>query len=284
MTPSPRWPVWSINKARTMLDAALTYARVGVPVFPVESRGKVPLVPNGFYAATCEQTTIRQWWHSFPDANIGMPTGPPSGCWVLDVDPRHGGLESFARLQHDVEVPLYATLTQFTGGGGVHLCYGMRDDVQLSNAVKFAGYPGLDLRIAGGYIVVAPSRHKSGGLYRWQNGLPLLPFPMVLVERWRAYQQRSVAPPPSTSHRISLGNRKTDPEYWLRCALKYGLPGCRHNYALFLACHLLDDAGMTPEEAKAYMVTYAQQVPQDGNDLFSSEEALSCLGWAARRR
>ena len=298
----PSWslsPVWCFNEARSMGEAALAYGQVGLPVFPVEPRGKAPLVPRGVYAATCDPITIQRWWQRYPKANIGMPTGQPSSCWVLDVDPRHGGLHSLEQLQRDAlpgspapAASLHATRIQLTGGGGVHLCYGLRQDldVQFSNTVSFAGYPGLDLRVGGGYIVVAPSQHKSGEWYRWQSDLPLLPFPTLLVERWRAHRQRLFAQPLSgphtTSSRSSHGREacETDPGYWLRCAVKYGLPGQRHNYALFLAYHLLDSVGFTPEEAEAYLVAYAQQVPQSSDDSFSIEEALGCLTSVARKR
>ena len=311
---SPLWtlaPVWSFNEAATLGEAAASYARVGAPVFPLERGGKSPLVPRGVYAATCDPDVIQRWWRRWPDANIGVPMGKPSGCWALDVDPRHGGLESLKHhgrdpllsWEHIPEAELHATRVQLTGGGGVHLCYQMRplDGVQLSNATGFAGYPGLDLRVSGGYIVVAPSRHKSGSIYRWGNDLPLLPFPELLVERWRAHRQRAFARPSlsssgafSTRSRprvyprpdvpdVSCDHRECDPEYWLRCALRYGRAGCRHNYALFLAFHLIDDVGMVPEEAEAYLVRYAHQVPQDDHP-FPVAEALACLYDAAKRR
>ena len=303
----PLWslsPVWCFNEAPSLGEAALAYARVGLPVFPLEPEGKVPLVPRGVYAATCEPGIIRRWWQRHPDANIGVPTGAPSESWVLDVDPRHGGLDSLEKLPRDAlelacppvhDPPLHATRVQLTGGGGVHLWYRLRTDldVQLSNMVAFAGYPGLDLRVGGGYIVVAPSRHRSGGVYRWQNDLPLVPFPKLLVERWRVHRQRAFARPsfspraghagPFRSSPSREGEREADPEYWLRCALKYGVPGQRHNYASFLACHLLDSVGMAPDEAEPYLVAYATQVPQDG-DPFTIEEALECLQWAATGR
>jgi hypothetical protein len=39
----------------SMLDAALSYARLGIPVFPCHQGNKKPLVKNGFYAATKDQ-------------------------------------------------------------------------------------------------------------------------------------------------------------------------------------------------------------------------------------
>lgn len=292
-------PPWWFNEAPSLLEAALTYARAGLPVFPVEPRGKAPLVPRGVYAATCDQRIIRQWWHRWPAANIGMPTGRPSGCWVLDVDPRHGGLKSLDLLLRDGQAStafpssaLSPTRVQLSGGGGLHLWYSLRTDldgVQFSNISGFAGYPGLDLKVAGGYVIAAPSRHHSGACYRWGNETAPLPFPDLLVERFRAHRQRELArppiaaftsPPPACQPGIE---RERDPDYWLRCALKYGVPGRRNTYAYFLACHLLDDVGMTPEAAEPYLLAYAQQVPQVASDYFGREEALSCLRSAARR-
>src|SRR5260370_35369360 len=71
-------------------EAALAYARVGLPVFPL--RGKLPLVPHGLDDASVDAAVIKRWWRRWPDANIGIPTGPPSGWVALDIDPRHGGV------------------------------------------------------------------------------------------------------------------------------------------------------------------------------------------------
>lgn len=298
----PDWssPIERWNEAPSLMEAALAYADAGIPVFPLEERGKAPLVPRGLYAATCDPEQIRHWWRRFPRANIGMPTGRPSGCWVLDIDRRHDGFTSLELLgRHALEKgwvredqqAWHTTRVQLTGGGGAHLCYGLRRDLDMhfSNAVRFAGYPGLDLRVAGGYVVVAPSCHRSGERYRWLNTLPLLPFPDVLVDAWRAYRQRAFVPPPASpsaspssfaEHRTQ---READPEYWLTRAVKYGRPGCRRAYGLFLAFHLIDDVGMALADAEGYLVRYAEQVPQIDHP-FSVAEALDCLYGAAKVR
>lgn len=300
----PRWslvPIGWLNDA-SLPEAALAYARAGLPVFPLKPRSKIPMVPRGVYAATCDLDRVQHWWQATPRANIGMPTGQPSGCWVLDVDPRHQGLESLARLHANpwhlpADVPLYDTRAQLTGGGGVHFCYRLRADldVQFTNTTSFAGYAGLDLRVGGGYIVVAPSQHQNGDYYRWHNDLALLPFPRLLVEAWRIHRQRELAQPAPFSSRAPRSpsswwrEREADPEYWLTCALNYGQYGSRHRYALFLAYKLLDDVGLPPEEAEPYLVEYAQQVPQDGLEVppeerWGIEEALDCLMYVARKR
>jgi len=70
----------------TMLDAALEYARHGIPVFPLVPKGKAPLTAHGFKDATDDEAKIRAWWTATPDANIGMPTGLVTRRSVLDED------------------------------------------------------------------------------------------------------------------------------------------------------------------------------------------------------
>ena len=69
-----------------MLGAALAYAGRGLPVFPCNPATKRPLTANGFKDAAADEQTIRAWWSRWPQAMIGVPTGSPSGGWVLDVD------------------------------------------------------------------------------------------------------------------------------------------------------------------------------------------------------
>ncbi|MFO0932928.1 MAG: bifunctional DNA primase/polymerase [Planctomycetota bacterium] len=95
-----------------MLDAALAYARAGLPVFPIAPGGKLPAIPSahpkgdpqrglchgecgrdghGFHDATTDETRIRAWWETWPDANIGLRAGEASGFDVVDLDTQKGG-------------------------------------------------------------------------------------------------------------------------------------------------------------------------------------------------
>src|SRR5690349_17712054 len=67
------------------LKAALEYAARGIPVFPCRRETKRPRTPHGFLDATTETAVIERWWRRWPDAMIGMPTGPASGIAVLDL-------------------------------------------------------------------------------------------------------------------------------------------------------------------------------------------------------
>ena len=67
-----------------LLDAALWYAGRGWHVLACEPGGKRPIVPAWQVNATTDPDTIREWWHSTPDANVGLLCGPTFD--VLDIE------------------------------------------------------------------------------------------------------------------------------------------------------------------------------------------------------
>ncbi|THJ19723.1 bifunctional DNA primase/polymerase, partial [Candidatus Frankia alpina] len=78
--------------------AALYYAGLGWPVVPVAPPGaavarpgKQPLVRDWPAAASTAVGQIQDWWERWPDANIGIVTGPRSGLGILDLDVDKGG-------------------------------------------------------------------------------------------------------------------------------------------------------------------------------------------------
>ena len=156
--------------------AATTYAsRYGWRVFPVAAMGKVPLTKDGFKSATSDLDQIAEWWERWPEANLGIATGPLSGVWVLDVDDLDG-LDSMV-AEHG-ELP--HTLTAQTGSGGQHWWF-THPDEQIANRAGF--WPGLDVRGEGGYVVVPPSLHPNGNAYVWlTSGVKPVPAPDWLVD------------------------------------------------------------------------------------------------------
>ena len=151
---NPAWP--------PLLDAALHYATLNLPVFPCVPRGKNPAVARGFYSATTNPETIRRFW-SVRDRNVAIPTGAISGFWVLDIDPDHCGDASIDALQakHGTLPP---TREVITGGGGRHLWFRYTGPIQSSEG-RVA--PGIDVRGDGGYVVAPPSIHQNGRAYAW---------------------------------------------------------------------------------------------------------------------
>ena len=71
----------------SLKDWALYYAEKGLAVFPLEERGKRPITKNGCKAATTNKEQIAEWWSCYPNSNIGIATGRPSGgLVVIDLD------------------------------------------------------------------------------------------------------------------------------------------------------------------------------------------------------
>ncbi len=185
--PEP-WP--SDSKRPSMLAAALTLARKGHPVFPLyepagtgcscddprcEHVGKHPRCAHGFKDATTDEEQIREWWASWPNANIGMPTGQQAGILALDVDPRHHGVESFYRLQEE-HGRLPETAQNRTGGGGFHLFFAYPSNgARIKSKNDFR--PGIDIKADGGFVVMPPSRHQDGRRYSLEVNAPLACLP-----------------------------------------------------------------------------------------------------------
>ncbi|MBI5445867.1 MAG: bifunctional DNA primase/polymerase [Deltaproteobacteria bacterium] len=147
-----------------LLAEALAYAGAGIPVFPCRPNGKEPLTGRGFLDASTDPEQIRAWWQRWPDANIGIPTGDPSGWLVVDLDRKPGadGVAELQRLQEQ-NGPIPHTACARTGGGGLHLIFRHPGGIRSRTGVR----PGIDVRGDGGYIVAPPSVHASGRRYEW---------------------------------------------------------------------------------------------------------------------
>ena len=182
-----------------MVTFALAYAGIGWAVFPVWwirdgacacgdpaciSPGKHPLgklVPNGLLDASTDSRIITAWWAACPLANIAVATGANSRCFAIDDDPRKGG-DAVLKDYEAKHGKLPQTVTQITGGGGRHLLFA-HPGRKVKTAIDVLG-PGVDVRGDGGYIVVAPSLHVSGGRYEWQHACGRTQLAIAVAPDW----------------------------------------------------------------------------------------------------
>jgi Bifunctional DNA primase/polymerase, N-terminal len=183
-----------------LLDAALSYAARGIPVYPVHwprptpsraslacscPRGpgcdrpaKHPLLRHGVKEATTDPDRIGRWWRRWPAANLGLATGVVFDA--LDVD-GPAGLAALHQLQEAVALRLPGPLVA-TGGGGWHHWF---RPTGLGNRPPH-GLAHVDWRGRGGCVLAPPSRHISGRSYRWLVSLDqasLAEVPAVLRAR-----------------------------------------------------------------------------------------------------
>ena len=163
-----------------LLFEALAYADKGWHIIPLHSYtegkctcdkadcpspAKHPLTPNGVHDATADHRLIVQWWKETDGlANIGIATGKRSGLVVVDVDAKHGGMETLAGLEQ-THGALPPTLSASTGGGGRHFYFRYPEGISVGN--RAGVYQGIDVRGDDGYVVAPPSLHASGNRYAW---------------------------------------------------------------------------------------------------------------------
>lgn len=217
-------------------EAALTYARRGWQVFPIHdmaagrcscggacgaNAGKHPRTPHGWQDATTNPAAILNWWGRWPHANIGVATGERSGLVVLDVDLDKGGYRAFLAMLDALGRPTLLSLVQGTGGGGFHVLYRW-PGYRIGNSAKGLRErfgPGLDIRGDGGYIVAAPSLHRTGQRYQWQTGSD-----SAALTRWPAELDDLVRPPepPARAQLVHLDDQRRarhDLDYYWRMVL-----------------------------------------------------------------
>lgn len=161
-----------------MIEHALAYGALGLRIFPLvwhdyPDPDRVPGTPLVKWKkdATDDETTIRGWWQRWPKAGIGLACGDAladgNRLFVIDLDrhdPNEDGVDAWQDLlsEHDAT---YFGPTVLTAGGGIHLYY--KSSVTVTNA-RGTLPKGIDVRGQGGYVVVPPSTHKSGGRHEWE--------------------------------------------------------------------------------------------------------------------
>jgi hypothetical protein len=162
------------------LDVALRYASRGLHVFPIMPAAKTPFPgTHGCKDGTTDAASIREWWTRHPDANIGVLCGLQSNLTVLDFDCKGGkrGLDTYQSLQRRFDIH---TLSAETPSGGIHLFFRYVPGIQ-NRVDSLPNLPGLDIRNAGGYVLVAPSV-VEGGPYKWTRIVAPAEMPARLVE------------------------------------------------------------------------------------------------------
>jgi putative DNA primase/helicase len=138
--------------------------------------GKHPAINGWNKEATSDIAQVSAWWEQSPDQNIGVMCRS-SGFFVIDIDPRHGGHNSYEKFEALVEGALPPTVEARTGAYNVgnevlrgrHLFYKCDAYEDLLGNLNKLGLKGIDVK-HNGYVLIAPSAHFSGTNYEWVEG------------------------------------------------------------------------------------------------------------------
>jgi hypothetical protein len=126
------------------------------PVNKVQGR---PVAPRGVLDATTNEQVLTHWWSLIPDANIGVRG---DAFFALDVDEEDG---LFQLVSQYGQLP--DTVESLSGSGGRHILFKQPEGKILGNEEGDLPH-GINVRGNRGYIIVAPSIHKSGQRYEWE--------------------------------------------------------------------------------------------------------------------
>jgi hypothetical protein len=259
-------PTHAQDSGPSRMGEALRYGLRGWPVLPLHgirdrkctcpkgtacgSPGKHPRTNHGVTDATADLETIRLWWTTWPDANIGIATGAVSGIFVLDIDPEHGGDDSLDALI-DEHGGLPDTVEVETGGGGRHIYFAYTGIGVVGNSVGRLA-PGLDIRSDGGYVVAPPSRHVSGRNYEWEASSHPDDTALASPPRWLVDMLTETTNGSPRSDNREDGNRRVDP-----AAVLAGVPKGQRNDTLFKFASRHRGLGLDSEEALVLALTAA---------------------------
>lgn len=170
-----------------MLRVALAYAALGLRIMPVwhvladgvcacgddthapgrpgeKDAGKHPRVRRGVGEATGDPRIIRAWWGGWPHAGIAIATGHLVD--VVDIDSADA-LRTVADLAAAGRIPGPIATARTGRPGGVHWIIPASG---AGNAQGHGPFAGIDYRGVGGYIIAAPTVHRTGRAYTWVGG------------------------------------------------------------------------------------------------------------------
>lgn len=237
---------WKIFPCHGITDEAKCTS--GLSIKETSDLGKRPATSRGQNDCTSDPETIKRWWHTQPHYNIGVNC-KASGFFVIDVDPRHGGDESFRKLLELLGTELPVTVEAITGKytvdgkdvRGRHFYFLCDTSENLVGNLEKLGLPGIDIKF-NGYVIVPPSRHFSGVEYAWVAGhepwsMPIAEAPEFLLNKLRkatevARSLKSASFTESQSISRTSGSRTAHEELMDRCEQVRQLKGGKRNSGL----------------------------------------------------
>ena len=193
----------------TALPREVTEASArGWRLFPVQARGKRPLMKGWPEEATSNIAQLEGWANLYPACNWGLATGTASGLVVIDVDGAEGRA-SLADLERQGRA-LPATLTVTTGraDGGEHRYYRAPSggDIRNDQSGKIGAH--IDVRGTGGFVVCPPSIHASGKHYRFIDpSAPVAELPRWVIKRLTARQAMHTETAQASPEAVTKGGR-----------------------------------------------------------------------------
>lgn len=147
-------------------ENADSYRSAGLVVLPAIRGEKRPIVQWKAYQSGVSDDVHNRWRDEFAGANIGLVTGQTTGIMTLDLDSD----EALARFEKEI-CSLKDVITPTVKTPHGHHFHFKYPDFEVRNGVNVLGKnSGIDIRGAGGFAVLPPSKLVDGGIYQWLDG------------------------------------------------------------------------------------------------------------------
>jgi len=165
------------GQINTILQAAQKFAARGWHVFPAplgEKKSCKSAEHSGGrkWGATTDPDEIARDWQRWPQANVGIVTGPKSGLLVIEADTEAGhGVDGIGNLAALIEKhgQLPNTIEALSPSDSWHLYFRWPDGWEICNSAGQVA-PGVDVRGDGGMVLGVPSvKPGAAQPYRWKN-------------------------------------------------------------------------------------------------------------------
>jgi hypothetical protein len=287
------------NNEGQMLQAAMEFQALGVPVFPCLYKAKQPATIKGVHSASLNPDDLLYWWgespvpptdptrqlspglRPSPEYNVGLAMGHTLCCIDIDGDKGRAAFDNWCR---EMGVAMPATPTVDTPGrnGGVHLYFLTPAGVEVR---KRQIVPSVDLYGLGVYVVAPGSVHPDGPRYKWRDGhtpadVEFAPLPRVFMDEPKDFFRFGDMNAVDTSPGATLGEAiRSAADHAVSSAIKDAYVGNRNNTAWKLACQLRDN-GLDRSEASLYMEQFFRSIDNKG---FNYSEVNASLRSAFNR-
>jgi len=164
-------------------QVALWWAKLGIPVFPVDSYSKTPFKDflDWEGQATTNENQLRLWWLDWPNAAPALAVGRVN-LVVFDADRKPGrgdGVTAFHALCSELGINPWASPVVNSPSSGQHIYY-RQNGVRLGNSEGKIRGQEINVRGHGGYVL-APYAVTPFGQYgyvegsAWFDAIPEIP-------------------------------------------------------------------------------------------------------------
>ena len=186
------------HRSRAILQARLLYASMGWLTFPAPNDGKKkglkakPKIGGFRWDATIDVEKIRKEFrsHRLREQNVGLPTGPENGFFVIETDTPfsdHGdvnGAPVLAAWEAENGKLPYTLMARSPSGSVHHFLLYPTDGRKVKSFSAIFGVAGVDCKAWGAMVMAAPStRPGKPEPYQWINwGTPIAAAPEALLD------------------------------------------------------------------------------------------------------